>query len=466
MKFEKIKKIWDKILEYKYIDVIFTILYTAILYLAYLVFIQENVNQYYKIDFNVLKCFISILGILILFILNRKLKKNKWVYFFMTLFYYLMFIPCSLIYCGKNYSTKTYLFIFLQFVIIYFILLYKFRNESKKVEKKNKMNSKLTMFSKFIYIMCIVITIVVFIGCIYYNGIPGIKAANLSKVYEVRETFYLPKYLDYLFTFETQFILVFLMVLYIDKKKYSFGLITIALQFIFFLWKGDKITLLSIPLCIGIYVLFKKGAKNVVKNTQALFIIAVIISVLVYKIVPLVYGMFVMRLSVAPANLKFIYFDFFETHPKLGILGTSLNAILKFSSPYEGNYQNYISEIYFDKPEMYSNTGFLAEGFARFGIIGVFLVPIIVALVLYVICSKINEDNQAYIMGISILPLMSLNDKFAITSLTFGSLLCLLVIIYFFDKERIKIKPDNLTLIKKFFSLRKNKNIGENNEKI
>ena len=271
----------------------------------------------------------------------------------------------------------------------------------------------------------------------------------------MREQFYLPKYFSYLFTFETQFILIFLMILYLDKKKYVYVAITILLQFLFFLWKGDKITLLSIPLSIAVYYLFKHNNENTTKYMQLFWSIAMVGSVLTYNISSMVYGLFVMRLCVIPANLKFIYFNFFGNNPKLGMVGTGINAILKQDSPYTMNYQNQISQIYFNNQEMYSNTGFLAEGVARFGTLGIFIIPILLGILLYIFSTKIEENNEAFLMGISILPFMSLNDKFLLSSLTFGSLLCLFVVIFLFDKESIMIKPDNINSIKNIF--RKNK---------
>lgn len=174
MKKDELISLYKRIINYKYIELIFTIAYTTLLYFAYLIFIQDNVNIYYKTDFNIEKFFISIVGIILIYLFNSKVK-NRHVRFFMTLFYYLMFIPISVVYCGKDYNNIIYFCIMLQFILIYLTvgvlekIFNKNENKNEKIDKKEKVKK---IMSSIIYILFIINTIITLGACIYYNGLP------------------------------------------------------------------------------------------------------------------------------------------------------------------------------------------------------------------------------------------------------------------------------------------------------
>ena len=93
---------------------------------------------------------------------------------------------------------------------------------------------------------------------------------------------------------------------------------------------------------------------------------------------------------------------------------------------------------------MYSNTGFLAEGFARWGLIGCIIVPLIYVIVLRVLNKGAKKQPFAYMVSISIIPIMLLNDGFLIPSLTFGAIGVLCIISMFFNIEKLDLKKFNI----------------------
>ena len=274
----------------------------------------------------------------------------------------------------------------------------------------------------------------------FYNKLPTLKALNFKDVYEVRENFYLPKILLYLYNFDVKFIIPFFIILCLTRKKYLKLILPIIILVLFFLWKGDKIVLFSIPLTIGTFYLFKLIKNKKVDRS----IIGIILLVLIFTIILgffrsfTAYSLVIRRNMLVPANLKFVHIDFFQNNPKIGIIGTIFNAVLKIDSPYqESDFTKLIGKEYFNSPNTHANTGFLSEGFARCGYIGVIINPIILGLVLCVIHYGVKKNNLSFIAGISILPIYSLNDGYLIPSLTFGSIGLLIIICIFFSLEEL-----------------------------
>lgn len=450
----KFKNFCIKVGNYKYFEIISILIYKMVLDFSYIIFIQQYTTEPYKTDLNIYKLIAGyILAIILYYIVNR--VKNNLTRFILKVFYCLMFIPISTMYGGKDYSTLSFLLLFAEFVIIVLtialieklVIIIKEKRNKKNITKKKDYKK---IFSKVIYYVFVANTIIVVFACIYYNGMPTLEALNFRNVYDVRSEFYLPNILNYLYTFEIKFILTFFIVLFLHKKNYIKLTISILTLLLLYIFKGDKITLLSLPLAIGAYYLFKLYKKYKIDNYIApLFAVAIIVSVLGYNISNMIFAVFVTRLLIIPANLKFIYFDFFSNNPKIGIVGTIFNFIAKTQNPYDiMPYQNLIAGIYLDRYEMYSNTGFLAEGYARFGYIGLIIIPIIFGIVLYIISYGSKVNGISFMGGIAIFPLMNLNDTFLIPSLTFGGILLLIIVALFFDVnsfniEKIKFRKKN-----------------------
>ena len=461
---QKIEKALTELNKYSYLELIGVIIYKIILDFAYLVFIQPYVTAAYKTDFNILRYILGFTFVTILYFIIKQIK-NNFSSFFIKLFYCLMFIPITTVFSGKDYSILNYALFFMEFVLLSLTICIFERKTSETQKKERKRASKkskiISIISKIIYYGFIANTLIVLISCIYFNGLPTLKAINLKNVYEVRANFQLPKPFNYLYNFEIKFILTFLLILYLHKKDYlKLGLI-ILIQLFIFLIKGDRIVLLSIPLALGTYYVFKlyKYCK-MEKLIAPTFGVMTAFSVIIYHLYNLGYSIFVNRLLILPAHLKFMYLDFFETNPKIHIVGTIFNTILKIPNPYaEYPYQNMIGELYFNKGTMYANTGFLAEGFARIGYIGLIILPIILGIIIFMISKKTSKMDASFLAAIAIMPLFNLNDAYLLSSLTTGGILLLILVAILFDEKMIDTKYIGNVLRQKFIKRKENEEI-------
>ena len=351
---DAIKNVLGKIINYKYFEIIAIFIYKIILDLIFLTYMKDY-NIYYISDFSIYKWGISIILMLILYKIIHSVKEDI-IRFFIKIFYLLMFIPISTVYMGRNFSTFWYVILFLEIALIVFtIKLIRYLIKSKifkKCIKKVKFNINYEFTTKLIYYIFIINTLVVLFLCVYYNGWPTLEALNFRHVYQVREQFYLPKFGNYLYTFEITFILQFLLILYLHKKKYIKLSMVIFVSIFLYLIKGEKVVLLSIILVICSYKIFQYGKKYMER------IIPVVMSIilpltLMFGHSNMMTAVIITRLLIIPANLKFLYFDFFSNNPKIGIVGTVLNAFLKLPNPYDQMpYQNLIAGIYLNDYNM------------------------------------------------------------------------------------------------------------------
>ena len=139
------------------------------------------------------------------------------------------------------------------------------------------------------------------------------------------------------------------------------------------------------------------------------------------------------RILMVPANLKFIYYDYFTTYEKLGLYGIFPRFLLEVSSRYSTvPYTFDISAIYFNKPLMNSNTGYLAEGYMRFGYIGMFLEAFILGWIFQMMDSFQKRTGYALTIGFFTYAVFSLNDAHLLDQLVFGPWLFIVIIIVLF----------------------------------
>lgn len=439
-----------------YIETILVLLYKLFLDFSLLSIMSAHYEIPGIVGIHMDRFLYSTVMVLALYLMNEKLIKSDVIRLLVKIMILVMFVPISTAYTFSEYSLFKYLIMFLELVLVILTVMVftikkdwvsKIKGNLRDKLKIEKIRKKLNT-TKLIYALFLVNTIFIIFACIYFNGLPSLTALNLKEVYEVRDEFFLPKFIKYLYDFEVKFIIPFFIVLSLERKKYiRFGLSILTL-FLFFLWKGDKIVLFSIPLVIGVYLLYKLvKSKNKDRYITVFITIIAVFTILLTLINNFqMYSLLIRRTLIVPANLKFIYMDFFETNPKIGIYGTIFNAIFNIESPYgDLEYQRIIGKEYLGSQKIHANTGFLVEGFVRWGYIGIILIPVVLGIILCIIHYGTKNNNLSFIAGISVLPIFSLNDGYLLPSATFGAITLLMIICIFFrvkDLKRRREIPD------------------------
>jgi len=413
-----------------------TFIIKVLMDISYMLLYSWGANKAFNqwTDFSILKYFFGFIAIFIVLIYLFS-KKNNIGKIYIYIFVVLMFLPVTTIFAFINGSILYYTMIFIMFLIIIAITF----NERKIKIKKLKIDPKIT--TKILYFTFIISTIISFGSVIYYNGIPDLTALNLRNVYEIRENFYLPRYFDYLFRWQFQFIIPFLIAVTFKLKKHFLCILFISLQFLVFLWTGHKVALFLLPVIL-FFCLFGR-IKNLILYFSTGTTLAIIGSIILtfFSRWNLIFSILVRRLFILPAFLKFIFHDFFQTNERLGLLGTAFNRIFNFNNPYqEIPFPNLIGGEYFQSYEMRANTGFLAEGYARMGYFGMIFMAVILGLILNLLVRFTKKNDIGFALAISAMPLLILNDGMLLPSLFVGNITILIGVLLFFDITTLKSK--------------------------
>ncbi len=402
--------------------------FKASLDLSYWIILTRDTVTY-QADFSPLKYALGLGWCVVLFFGIRHTER-KVSSFLLYLVYLFQIIPITTIYSLGNDSSAYYNVLCIGFFLCELIVGFTW---NLSLLKRN------SFITKALNVSFAVLSVGLILIIIYKNGVPSLTALNLYDVYELRGSgsFQLGGYLNYLLVWLMSVFLPVGLTVSILKKKYILSAALCGTIFLIYLYSGHKTYLFSIPLIlVGVIWAQRKNFYNEIfvvgsLGASALSFLSCVTAEggLINKI----YSLIIRRTMFVSANNKFKYFDYFTQHPKMGIYGIFPRWMIDVDSYYETvDYTYDISAIYFNKPEMNSNTGFLAEGFMRFGHIGTILVLVVFALLLKQADKLQDRMGYAFAAGLLIYPVFSLNDAHLLDSFILGTWMILMVILMFY----------------------------------
>ena len=224
---------------------------------------------------------------------------------------------------------------------------------------------------------------------------------------------------------------IFSMVLFavaLMYRRYIFALFIFLIQVFFFAASAHKGVLFLPLLVFGIWYCFRK--------TNSLLIFPLALSaVLLLTLLDFFFfdslfasSFFSRRLFFVPANLTFVYFDFFSSNPYVLWSNSVFSSFLSY--PYEASMAKVIGG-YLGNEKMGANNGFVASGYAHAGFLGVFIYASIIGILLKIINDMTyNVLPLWFAMSVSMAPLKSLlmsSDLFVVM-LTHGFIVVLIII--------------------------------------
>lgn len=416
----------------------------------------------YPVDFNVWKYLNGWIWCIILF-LGIRHEKNKASVFMLYLLYVSQVIPITCVYAMANDSALYYNIIC--FAILNAELILGWTGNNVCVKRKRDWSKCM------VYSFLLVLLMLLFIIWMK-NGMPTLIALNIYKVYELRGSgiFQINKYGRYLLDWMTGVIIPFLTAKYMDEKKYMAAGSLCLVTFVLYLYLGQKSILFSIPLVVACSLWMKR--KETIRSMYSFFtagftllVILALFSPVIKNLFFAVYQLIGRRVFLVPAVNKFKYFDFFSSHPPMGMAGIFPRWLIQIQNPYEAEgIGRIISDIYYNLPEMNSNTGFLAEGYMRFGYMGIFIEMCFFVIVLRLMDKMQKRTNLCLTVSGFVYPMLMLTDSHLIDSLILGKYTCMVVIMLVFRKagnvrsgERKTKKEYKVGVYKKYcnFALRK-----------
>lgn len=250
---------------------------------------------------------------------------------------------------------------------------------------------------------------------------------KLSEVYSARTAFKtdnIPSILQYLFFASTN-IFPILCVYELNKKRYFSFLIFVLLQLLAFSSDGRKSTLFILIVTIAGYYFVKKINVRIIP-----FLMTVVLSIglgekFLFKTTNLI-NFFIRRLFLLPAYLQYAYYDFFSGNEK-DLFRQSIIGRIGFSSPYSSPIPKIIGDQYYGGS--YANNGLFADAYSNLGIIGILLMPILIAIAL----KCLDKCSEGISLGICIGIIFSvsytlLSSSFFTVMLTHGFIISCIVI--------------------------------------
>lgn len=433
-------KIFFKIKCNNYILFITMLLFKFSCDLGYWIISSQNLITYNK-DFNVLKYIVGIILCLILFWSINHESKNTSSFLLYTVFL-IQIIPITTIYSLGNDSTPFYITICFSFFICEVIVKYLYRNN--QLNRSFKISN---LLEKFLFLIMIIAICMV----IWRNGVPSLSALNFMNVYDLRKNdpIDVEGNLYYIYTWTIKIIIPFFIVKSILNKKKNLVILLCAIEILMYLYSGHKSILYTVPITVIVTLWSKR--KNFYNEFFSIACLGSTAVVLFRCFSPIfrtfwerLYGFSIERILFISANNKFIYCDYFSENPLMGIGGIFPRWLIYIPNYYENIPYTYkISEIYFNKPEMNSNTGFIAEGFMRFGYIGIIFIFIIFAIILIQIDKLQNRTSYCFTVGLFVTPVLFLSDNHLLDSIVFGPWMILILIILFYCSSGESIDKKN-----------------------
>ncbi|MGL1106050.1 hypothetical protein ACSTLM_17915 [Vibrio parahaemolyticus] len=165
------------------------------------------------------------------------------------------------------------------------------------------------------------------------------------------------------------------------ERKKAFMLIIFSMILMYlFMTTGHKSVFLTVLIIMGLYFgkpCYESKVNYFLSACLLLFISVRVVSYFSDFILP--ESLLVRRLFFIPALLNIFYFDFFDNN-YVYYSSSYLSYFMDY--PYSATIPQVIGQHFFNSDEMSANNGYLSDGFANFGSVGVFFNVLISSLVI------------------------------------------------------------------------------------
>ena len=385
--------------------------------------------HYYQIEIDVIKYFFSwIVFIVILMLIPR--EENSLKAFFLHIQLIVMILPLLTIYAFTEGKSTQYLLIVVLTIVVECLILRK--------EKKAYQPIRLKGMKSYINVVMVLLIPACTVLLIAYGGFNGLSAFDVKRVYEIRGNASYPLVLSYLKMWMIYTIIPFYIVYCLEKKKYILSFLLVVNDLILYMVLAQKVIYLSLVVILSVY--YASKTKHLVKVMYIGFCI-LLFSLIVLNFFDargvastftiLLVAFMGDRFLFGPALNKFIYFDIFSHYPKLYFSDGLIGRFMGSTNPYKyGPGQMTFAYIWNGRyGESNSCTGYLGDGYAQLGIIGVLGGGIILAFLIKYISQYQGKISYAILSATIAFYVISLNDTALHTVLMSCGLFVFLVLL-------------------------------------
>lgn len=256
---------------------------------------------------------------------------------------------------------------------------------------------------------------------------------DLSKVYQYRnENAELSSggILAYTNTWTYQIFNIYLLAIFLFRKNFLLVAVILIIQIFFFAASTHKSILFYPVILLGLWYYFSKSTSAIVIPLS--FSLIVCLGLLTYNVYGDVWvsSLFIRRVFYVPANLTYVYFDFFNNNDLIFWSNSILSFLIDY--PYNDTVSHVIGQ-YLGEKDLGANNGFVSSGYGHAGLLGVFIYSIILAFTLKLINDvSLNRCPPWLSIGITFVPIRALlisSDLFTVM-LTHGFIIAILLILF------------------------------------
>ena len=398
------------------------LLYKIILDLSYY-FVISPVWSYARFDLNLnaLKLVESYLLLFIVFALMPKSSK-KLSNILLWLLVLLSYIPMLTIFAFRD-EARIYMYAVTTFWVAVFLLLY-----MPSVSLAPLKQSGIIRYSLFV---CL--GLIVFLMVYKYLGLSF--NFDLTKVYDIRSQYreaHIPL-AGYLFNWMAFVVNPVFFALFIRKRKWFLVALIVLLQVLLFSVTGLKSLLFALAFVLALMWVIRR--RNPLGYTAIGLSGIVILSMLSYYLIDDLWisSLFTRRVLLVPAQLSFLYYDFFSKNDLVFLSASRLGSSMSY--PYPLPPGNLIAEAYYGRPATNACTGVVGDAYMNFGLIGLALWSVLLTIILKLVdtCSK-RVDLRIGIAAIA-MPAITLTNSGLLTNLLTHGLLLALLLLYLLPKD-------------------------------
>jgi hypothetical protein len=398
------------------------VLFRVVLDLGYIVLCRDWGYLGFVLDFNALKLFESyvLLFVILLFIPKSSQKLSHLMTWILIL---LSYIPMLTFFVFHD-EARLFMYAVTGFWLVVFFLL-----RAPGIHIPSLKHSGILLYGLFI---CLAGSI--FFLIYKYLGL-SLKF-GLREVYDIRAEQPVTQipFGGYLLAGLAKVANPLLFIMFILKRKWLFSALIVVLQILLFSATGNRSYFFTLPFVLVISWIITR--RNPLAYLGAGLTIVVLGSILAYLIADNSWGLslFVRRTLLSPANLSFLYYDFFSQTPPVLLSHSILGGVTTY--PYQLSPPNLIGDVYFNNPTLNANTGVVGDAFMNFRFIGLALWAVILVIILKIVdgCSR----GADYRIGAAVIamPAMSLVNTALLTNILSHGLLWALIFLYLLPKRK------------------------------
>jgi len=236
---------------------------------------------------------------------------------------------------------------------------------------------------------------------------------------------------NYLFSLLTHVFLPALFAYSILNRKWASIIFLLLVTMIIFSTSAMK----SLPIIMFVLLCIIYVEKFFINNTAHSYLLFYSVGLLLINIFYFIFptlkiipSLIIYRAIFVPTLVGRYYYEFFQVHDYTYFLDSNIISTLVNKSYYLDGLPYRIGETYFSEG-LYANTGLVADGYSKLGVIGIFIIAVLFLCTLHFIDILSKNKDQIIIKSMLVYPLLFLINGSLITSFLTGGLLMSTILI-------------------------------------